>query len=400
MSMRLVNFMLSLMLGFILTNMSPATNVASATSFDKWLSDVEVSARAEGLSEETIKNLTGLKMDPEILALAARQPEYVKPAWEYLDTMVSDTRLNKGLALLASNQAIFDKLEKTYGVNRYLLTAIWGMETNYGSYQGKKHVLRALATLGYDGGRRKAFGRQQLIAALKIIEAGDILSDKMFGSWAGAMGQTQFIPTTYLDYAVDATGDGKRDIWNSREDALGSAANYLKVSGWRDYIRWGFEVTLPEGFDFAQADLAHQKELRQWYRLGVRGLKINLPQNKENAALYLPAGYSGPAFLVTDNFRAILRYNTAPFYALAIGILSDRLAGGEGVKTAWPKSERPLHPSELRELQSLLNTAGYPTGKPDGMMGKKTRDAIRAYQKKNKLKADGYATPAMLNMMK
>ena len=208
------------------------------------------------------------------------------------------------------------------------------METNYGSYQGKKHVLRALATLGYDGGRRKAFGRQQLIAALKIIEAGDIQSDKMFGSWAGAMGQTQFIPTTYLDYAVDATGDGKRDIWNSREDALGSAANYLKVSGWRDYIRWGFEVTLPERFDFAQADLSHQKELRQWYRLGVRGLKTHLPQNKENAALYLPAGYSGPAFLVTDNFRAILRYNTAPFYALAIGVLSERLAGGEGVKTA------------------------------------------------------------------
>ena len=400
MSMRLVNFMLSLMLGFILTNMSPATNVASATSFDKWLSDVEVSARAEGLSEETIKNLTGLKMDPEILALAARQPEYVKPAWDYLDTMVSETRLNKGLAMLASNQAIFDKLEKTYGVNRYLLTAIWGMETNYGSYQGKKHVLSALATLGYDGGRRKAFGRQQLIAALKIIEAGDIPSDKMFGSWAGAMGQTQFIPTTYLDYAVDATGDDKRDIWNSREDALGSAANYLKVSGWRDYIVWGFEVTLPDGFDFAQADLSHQKELRQWYRLGVRGFKTHLQQNKENAAIYLPAGYSGPAFLVTDNFRAILRYNTAPFYALAIGVLSDRLAGGEGVKTAWPKSERPLHPSELRELQSLLNMAGYPTGKPDGMMGKKTRDAIRAYQKKNNLKTDGYATPALLNMMK
>ena len=400
MSMRHINFTLSLLVGFILINMSPLTIASPFSGFDKWLSDVKVSAQAEGLSEATLNNLVGLTMDPDILALAARQPEYVKPAWDYLDTMVSDTRLNKGKSMLASNQAIFDRLEQTYGVNRFLLTAIWGMETNYGGYQGKKHVLRALATLGYDGGRRKAFGRQQLIAALKILEAGDIPADKMYGSWAGAMGQTQFIPTTYLGYAVDATGDGKRDIWNSREDALGSAANYLKVSGWRDDIRWGYEVALPEGFDFAQADLAHQKTLKQWLRQGVRGVKKQVPENNEKAALYLPAGNSGPAFLVTDNFRAILRYNTAPFYALAIGILSDKLGGGEGVRTAWPKSERPLHPSELRELQSLLTNAGYPTGKPDGMMGRKTRDAIRAYQKKYELQPDGYATPALLNRLK
>ncbi|EJW22140.1 hypothetical protein IMCC14465_05340 [alpha proteobacterium IMCC14465] len=399
MSMRLINFTSCLIIGFTLINLSPDIKAEPRSGFNQWLSEVEASARAEGLSEATLQNLSGLEIDLSILALAARQPEYVKPIWDYLDTMVSDIRLNKGKDLLAPNKAIFDRLEKAYGVNRYLLTAIWGMETNYGGYMGKKHVLRALATLGYDGGRRKAFGRQQLIAALKIIEAGDIPADKMFGSWAGAMGQTQFIPTTYLDYAVDATGDGKRDIWNSREDALGSAANYLKVSGWRDEVRWGYEVTLPAGFDFGQADLAHQKKLSQWHKIGVRGVKRDVPQNSEKAALYLPAGYSGPAFLVTDNFRAILRYNTAPFYALAIGILSDRLAGEEGVQTEWLKSERPLHPAELKELQKLLTAAGYPTGKPDGMMGKKTRDAIRSYQRRYKLQPDGYATPALLEML-
>ena len=175
---------------------------------------------AEG-SKETIKNLTGLKMDPEILALVTSTRICKTNGISRYHGIGHTT--NKGLALLASNQAIFDKLEKTYGVNRYLLTAIWGMETNYGSYQGNKHVLRALATLGYDGGRRRGIRSPATHCCLKIIEAGDILSDKMFGSWAGAMGQTQFIPTTYLDYAVDATGDGKRDIWNSREDALGSA---------------------------------------------------------------------------------------------------------------------------------------------------------------------------------
>lgn len=400
MSMRLFNFTLcvsSVLLGLSFT--SPL-RAQTPPGFEEWLAGVEASARAEGLSEAVLRHLSGLEMDPDVLALAARQPEYVKPAWDYLDTMVSAARFEEGLEMLASNRELFDRLEKKYGVNRYLLTAIWGVETNYGGYQGEKHVLRALATLGYDGGRRKAFGRQQLIAALKIIEAGDIPAEKMFGSWAGAMGQTQFIPTTYLDYAVDATGDGRRDIWQSREDALGSAANYLTVSGWREGLRWGYEVAVPEGFDFAQADLARFKTLGRWHRLGLRGVKRKIPRNREKAALYLPAGHTGPAFLVTDNFRAILKYNTAPFYALAIGVFSDRLAGGEGVRSDWPETQRPLHPAELKELQSLLSEAGYPAGKPDGMMGQKTRQAVRDYQRSQNMQPDGYATPGLLEMIR
>ena len=372
---------------------------AHAESFEAWLSGVRTEAIGKGLSASTLQALDGLTLDQEVLQLAARQPEYVKPPWAYLETMVSDTRKRRGRELLAENKALFDRLEAAFGVDRELLAAIWGIETNFGSYQGKKHILRALATLGHQGGRRTAFGRQQLLAALEIVEAGDIAGPRMLGSWAGAMGQTQFIPTTYLAYAVDFTGDGKRDVWDSKEDALGSAANYLSISGWRDTQRWGYEVSLPGAFDYTLADLKIRKSLSEWTQLGVTGIALPVPLTDEPAALFLPAGYRGPAFLVTGNFRAILRYNTAPAYALAAGILSDHYKGLEGVITPWPLNERPLHPKELRDLQTRLSANGYDTGGVDGMLGSRTKQAIRAFQADKGLVPDGHATPGLLALL-
>lgn len=372
---------------------------AHAESFEAWLSGVRTEAVGKGLSASTLQALDGLTLDQEVLQLAARQPEYVKPPWAYLETMVSDTRKRRGRELLAENKALFDRLEAAFGVDRELLAAIWGIETNFGSYQGKKHILRALATLGHQGGRRTAFGRQQLLAALEIVEAGDIAGPRMLGSWAGAMGQTQFIPTTYLAYAVDFTGDGKRDVWDSKEDALGSAANYLSISGWRDTQRWGYEVSLPGAFDYTLADLKIRKSLSEWTQLGVTGIALPVPLTDEPAALFLPAGYRGPAFLVTGNFRVILRYNTAPAYALAAGILSDHYKGLEGVITPWPLNERPLHPKELRDLQTRLSANGYDTGGVDGMLGSRTKQAIRAFQADKGLVPDGHATPGLLALL-
>lgn len=373
--------------------------VTQAESFDAWLAGVRLEASEKGLSPSTLQVLDGLTLDEQVLEFAARQPEYVKPPWAYLETMVSDKRKRRGMELLAENAALFDALETQFDVDRELLVAIWGIETNFGTYQGKKNILRALATLGHQGGRRTAFGRQQLLAALEIVDAGDISGSRMFGSWAGAMGQTQFIPTTYLGYAVDFTGDGKRDVWGSKEDALGSAANYLAISGWRSAQRWGYEVSLPDGFDYAMADLKTLKSLSEWKQLGATGVALPVPASAETAALFLPAGYRGPAFLVTGNFRAILRYNTAPAYALAAGVLSDYYKGLPDVMTPWPLNERPLHPKELRALQTRLTANGYDTGGVDGMLGSRTKKAIRAFQKDQGLIPDGHATPGLLSRL-
>lgn len=369
-------------------------------SFADWLTGVKFEARANGISETTLTALDGLSVNEGVLRSASRQPEYVKPPWAYLETMVSEKRKAKGLILLAENRTLFDRLEATFGVDRELLVAIWGIETNFGSYQGKLNILQALATLGHQGGRRTKFGRQQLLAALEIVDAGDISGQKILGSWAGAMGQTQFIPTTYLAYAVDFTGDNKRDVWNSKEDALGSAANYLRISGWRDTQRWGYEVRLPSDFDYRQADLKILKPLSQWVRQGVLALHYELPMSAEKAALFLPAGYQGPAFLVTGNFRAILRYNTAPAYALAAGVLSDYYKNLPDVTTPWPYAERPLHPGELKILQLKLTQAGFDTGGVDGVSGTGTRNAIRGFQKNQGLVPDGHATPTLLERLK
>jgi membrane-bound lytic murein transglycosylase B len=267
---------------------------------------------------------------------------------------------------------------------------------------GSQRVVRSLATLAFEG-RRPDFGRSQLIAALKIIQAGDVGPEGLLGSWAGAMGQTQFIPTTYLAHAVDFDGDGRRDIWTSLPDTLASTAHYLEVSHWEPGARWGYEVIMPAKFDYSLADMSVKKSVAAWQKLGLKradGRNLATRDLDGAASLFLPAGHKGPAFLVLNNFRSILSYNASTSYALAVSLLADRFRGAGEIKGKWPLDERPLNRSEREELQSLLNGKGYELGKPDGIVGFNTRKAIRAYQISVGLPADGYATSSLLTKLR
>lgn len=276
------------------------------------------------------------------------------------------------------------------------------MESNFGQFQGSKSVIRSLATLAYEG-RRPQFAQDQLIAALQIIQHGDIQPEAMRGSWAGAMGQTQFIPTTYNTHAVDFDGDGRRDIWNSTPDALASTAHYLQSSGWKRGQPWGFEVQVPAGFDYWLADGSLRKPVSEWLQMGVKlpaGTQLPAGSNELSAALLLPAGARGPAFLVLDNFRAILRYNNSSSYALAVSLLGDRFSGWGFIAGSWPKEDLPLSRSERMELQNLLNASGHEAGNPDGIIGANTRKAIRNAQQALGWPADGYPTHKLLDSLR
>jgi len=369
--------------------------------FDRFIAEVREEAAAQGISERHLANLDRLTPEPEITRLASSQPEYVKPIWAYLDHLITPNRLTLGRENLNAYRPYLDKLEAQYGVPVGILVAIWGVETNYGSNKGSFHVLQALATLGYEG-RRAKFGRQQLLAALQILQSGDVTINNFYGSWAGAMGHTQFIPTTYLAYAADGTGDGKRDVWTSPQDALASTANYLKVSGWQRAMPWGFEVVLPENFDYGVAGLDQRASAARWRERQVRAARgtKTLADSLGEMSLFLPSGHRGPAFLVTQNFRALLRYNTAPAYALAVGRLSERFGGTVPLVGDWPIGDRPLKPPEIFTLQRFLRKAGYLVGDIDGVAGRKTISAIRDYQRAAGLIADGYPTPGLLTHLR
>jgi len=372
-------------------------------AFADWLTAFRGDALKAGITEKTFdRAMAGVTPDPDVVAADQNQPEFVKPVWEYLNGALSDKRVARGKTLLVEHRKLLDRLEKAYGVDRHIVVAIWGLESNFGDYMGSQRVVRSLATLAFEG-RRPDFGRTQLIAALKIIQAGDVGPDGLLGSWAGAMGQTQFIPTTYLAHAIDFDGDGRRDIWTSLPDTLASTAHYLEVSGWKPGERWGYEVTLPVRFDYALADMSEKKSIAAWQKLGVKradGHDFAHRDREAAASLLLPAGHKGPAFLVMQNFRAILAYNASTSYALAVSLLSDRFRGEGVIKGSWPLDERPLTRAERVELQTLLNAKGFDTGKPDGIIGYNSRKAIRAYQKKFGLAADGYARSSLLEALR
>src|SRR5690606_9190197 len=274
-------------------------------------------------------------------------------------------------------------------------------ESNFGSNMGDRSVIRSLATLAHQG-RRSGFAQSQLLAALEILQRGDVSIDGMVGSWAGAMGQTQFIPTTYNDYAVDFDGNGKRDIWQTEADALASAANYLRASNWQTGARWGMEVRLREGFDYALADMSIRKPLAEWSQLGVtdaRGQPLN-SQSTNEATLILPAGHRGPAFLVKNNFRSILRYNNSTSYALAIALLADRFQGSGEIRASWPTDDKPLSRTERLELQERLEAQGFDPGSVDGIIGANTRQAIRRLQIALGWPADGYPDQQLLKALR
>ena len=374
--------------------------VQPAQSFSEWQADFRTQALKAGINPQVFDNaFAGITPDMSVIKADRSQPEFSRPVWEYLDGALSPLRVRNGQRLLEQNAELLSRIEQRYGVDRQALVSVWGMESNFGSFQGNKSVIRSLATLAYEG-RRPEFAQSQLIAALKIIQEGDISPDKMLGSWAGAMGQTQFIPTTYETHAVDFDGDGRRDIWNSSADALASTAHYLQSSGWKQGQPWGFEVTLPAGFDYALADGAIKKSVAQWRQLGVTVPASAAGSDQASATLLLPAGYRGPAFLVLDNFRAILRYNNSSSYALAVGLLSQRFGGGGTILADWPKDDRPLSRSERVELQMLLSQRNYDAGNADGIIGANTRKAIRSAQQAMGWPADGYPSHKLLESLR
>jgi lytic murein transglycosylase len=342
------------------------------------------------------KYVRGLTPELYIMDLVDRQPEFTKAFWDYLDILVSDARIETGRELLAKHKAIFDKVEQAYGVDRYVITAIWGVESNYSTLGGDRPVLRSTATLACVG-RRQAYFRDEFLSALEILHRGDLRPEQLRGSWAGAFGPTQFMPTSFKRYAVDFDGDGRRDVVDSIPDLIASTANNLKRDGWVPGATWGYEVVIPKGFNFMLADRSRQHSLHEWERLGIhRVAGKSFPRPNERGYLLIPAGSGGPGFLMLHNFRVIMKYNPAEAYALAIGHLADRLRGGEGFAQPWPRHEPVLSLAERREMQELLLSKGFNVGEPNGRFGSKTRAAIRDYQASIGLIPDGFATTTIL----
>ena len=372
-----------------------ATEVSYA-NFQQWLRDFRQYAAGQGISEATLnKALDGVRYRERVIELDGYQPEFVRPIWEYLDTAVSSTRITNGQEKLADHRNTAQQMEQRYGVPAEIIVAIWGIESNYGSNFGDFSTLESLATLAYDG-RRRDFARGELLAALRIIDQGDIAAEDMKGSWAGAMGHTQFIPSSFEAYAVDGDGDGRRDIWDSIPDVMASTANYLARAGWQSGQPWGVEVRLPEGFDYAQTE---RRSSAEWRNQGVKAQQGELP-NFDSAAIVIPAGANGPAFLVGANFRAILRYNNATSYALAVATLGDAIAGREGIQHSWPRDQAPLTRDDVQELQRALNRVGYSVGGADGVMGPNTRQGLRNFQRDQGLIPDGFATQELLEQLR
>lgn len=368
--------------------------------FDAFLIEAKAAALAGGIRPDVFDAATrGIAPIASIANMNANQPEFSKPVWSYLDSAVSARRVKDARLMLDRYGDVLARIERDSGVPKEILVAVWGMETDYGADSGGFNLFAALATLAYDG-PRASYAKPEFQAALRIYQDRQYPLSEMKASWAGAFGQTQFTPTTFQKYATDGDGDGRIDLWDSAPDALASAAKLLSSQGWSRGAPWGYEVTLPKGFAYEDADTDTQKPLSEWRARGVKTAGgVTLPNAGDSAAIYLPAGARGPAFLVFANFSVILKYNNAASYALAVALLADRMAGGDGVRHAWPRDERPLSRDERLRFQTALNAAGFDCGTPDGVLGRKTRNALRAYQKSRGVPADGFATASLLAML-
>jgi lytic murein transglycosylase len=339
-------------------------------------------ALGQGISAATFDRLmAGVQPDMKIIELMGAQPEFRTPIWDYLATLVDDQKVAEGRAMLAKHAATLARIEQAYGVDRHAVVAVWGVESDFGQIAGRWALPQALSTAACFGTRRREFFRGELVSTMKIVQRGDLAAEKLRGSWAGAFGHTQFIPSTYLRLAVDFDGDGRRDLVDSIPDALASTANYLKKSGWITGAAWGYEVKLPAGYAGPSGRTAKQA-LESWSGRGVRKVDGSALSPLPAAGLLLPAGRNGPAFLVTKNFDAAYAYNAAESYALAISVLSDRLRGRPGVRGAWPTDDRGLSRAERKQLQERLVARGYDVGTPDGAIGPLTRAAIKDVEAK------------------
>lgn len=369
--------------------------------FDVWVEGFRARASAQGISANTLQSaFRGAGFLPEVVEKDRNQTEFTRTLEDYLSIATSDERLSMGRAMLSRYGSVLNEISGRYGVPPHVLTAFWGLESFYGTRRGNVPVISALATLAYDG-RRGAFFEKQLIAALKILQNGDTTPDKMTGSWAGAMGHTQFIPTSYQQFAVDFRGDGRRDIWSDDPtDALASTAAYLSRSGWQKGRPWGQEVRLPAGFNAGLAGRGSRRSVAEWTSLGVRNINGGNLTDHGAGSVLIPQGLNGPAFIVFSNFRSILRYNNAENYAIGIGHLADRLNGKGPIQGAFPPDAAGMSKADRQELQRRLTAAGFDTEGADGVIGSKTRAAISAYQQSVGLPVTGEPTLALLKRLR
>jgi peptidoglycan lytic transglycosylase B len=374
---------------------------AAAANFHGCIERLWPAAARRGVSRSVFQTYTAsLTPDLRIMDLLDNQPEFTKSFWDYLDILVTNERIEQGRALLDKYRSAFDAVERIYGVDRYTIAAIWGVETNYGTITGDRAVVRSTATLACIG-RRQNYFREEFLSTLEILQRGDVRPDRLIGSWAGAFGPTQFMPTAFKKYAVDFDRDGRRDVVDSVPDIIASTANNLRKDGWVTGQTWGYEVVVPATFNFLLADHKRPMSVREWERQGIRrpsGQPFSRPD--DIAFLLVPAGVQGPGFLMLANFSVIMKYNPAETYALAIGHLADRLRGGAAFAQDWPRYERVLSRTERLELQQLLAHHGYDVGEPDGQLGLKTRAAIRDFQAKSGRIPDGFASAGILDQLR
>lgn len=389
--------LLSAALAIVLIHAWPALAEPVEPEFTAWLEGVRQEALARGISPATLDRvLTGLKPIPNVIELDQRQPEFVDAFLDYLDRRVTPARIDEGRRQLEQQRALLAEIQRRYGIPPHILVALWGLETNYGGHLGDYPVPATLATLAFEP-RRSQFFREQLFDALAILEAGHITPEAMMGSWAGAMGHLQFMPSTFIGYAVDADGDGRKDLWRSLPDAFASAANYLRRLGWRSDQIWGLEVRLPEGFDWELARLDLTKPVDAWSAMGVRQADGSpLPRSELAGTIVVPQCHKGPVFLVYPNFNLIMNWNRSLSYALAVGHLADRLRGLPELRLGQAARHERLTRQQVIDLQRQLEALGFEPGKADGIIGARTRTALKAFQRSVGLPQDGYPSPEVM----
>ncbi len=381
----------TLLLSFEIMAQSTALESNPTKDFDACVARIAERAKTEGVSDPTIsQTLSRVKQIPRIIELDRRQPEFSQTFANYFNIRINEERVQRGRELLNRHRALLNQIQKETGIPGHYLVSFWGLETSYGSHFGDWRITDSLATLACDS-RRSTFFTQELINAMRIIDAGDIIPERMIGSWAGAMGHMQFMPSTFLHYAKDMDGDGRRDLWGSVSDAFGSAANFLRQVGWIPGLEWGQEVRLPEAFDYTLAGRGQTLSQSEWAKLGVLTASgAPLPLNEQKAALLIPSGHQGPAFLVTRNFQVIMRWNRSEYYAISIGHLADRIAGGGALHRLPLTDAAKITREQIRQLQKDLSTLGIDAGEIDGVLGSATRQAISHFQQSTQRIADGY----------
>lgn len=387
--------------GQVMTGPDKLIQATANMTFGDWISGFRARAAAEGIRPDVMDHaFEGIEFNTSVIEKDRNQSEFTRTIWDYLDSAVSADRVSNGRAALAARHDLLERIEAAFGVDKEVVVAVWGLESAYGTFRGNIPIIGAMATLAFDG-RRAAFFEGQLVAAMKILQAGDVDASHMTGSWAGAMGHTQFMPTSFLDHAVDFTGDGKRDIWSDDPaDALASTAAYLRHFGWQKDAPWGVEVRVPEGFDYVMTGERVKKTAADWAALGIRDMDGKPVPDHGAASILMPAGARGAAFMIFQNFHVIERYNTADAYVIGVGHLADRIAGGAPIRADWPREDRALLAAERRELQERLTEAGFSTGGLDGKIGPNTIAAIRAFQRTAGLVPDGYASLEVLGRLR